>query len=414
MHKERKVLKVHALFLSIYFITILFLLLDQAGALPIAEVLRKIKYVYIFVTLFLCIGARMRKADRCIGVVLLLLFLHTLVFGFLIPKRIVLDAVHEHATQMLVFLTMTASTFMYVYRHAIFRTFLNITYFATAIRFIIIGWIYREHFVNPVWGIIQTFRGVNRYKSTFGFVHSGYLANELYLLLVLSILVYEFNKHKAFSEFRYYLAVILVVDLLGFMMLIASAQRSGVVSVALAYMIYFIGTNTRIFTSKLGRLILVIAATGAVIFIYKSGMWEYVWQNSNRVLNIEVNYPVFKEIGDIWTGMGYVESSGFQKDVSIFGSTTSSLDMYYIYVFFTTGIVGSAMILCSLILILYKILKRKTDSIKMAYLGVFVSMLFFAFWQVNLFTWRYISSFIVTVIFLAGMQRDCCTRKYVN
>ncbi len=396
--------KKHTTFIVLYSITILIMLLDQAGALPLAEVLRKFKYVYIAFVFVLCLKNRFVKKSLPGLIVIGLLFVHTILFGYVFQNDVVVAATTEHANQMMIYLLMLAVTYIYISQEKIYTTFFNVTYLMSAVQLVVSALLHFNNFVNPIWGIIQTFRTTGRYRSYFGFTHSGYLSNQCYFVIVLSIIFYELNVKRDTGQKKTSLLTLIAVDAIAFLMLISSAQRSGVISVAMALIIYFALEVLKIHKKNWFRLAVVALILVACIFLFEFGVWDDIWNNSNRSLNISVNYPVFKEIGNLWTGMGYVESSGFQRGTSIYGITTSSLDMYYVYIFFTTGVIGCILMGLALLIVVCKVFTQRKNSLKYANVSITLSLLFWAYWQVNLFTYRYLSSFFFAIILLLSME----------
>ena len=403
----------HRAFVLLYFVTMLTLLLDQADALPMGVWLRKIKYLYILIMAFACVKrGTIRKSSRTAFQVLGLLVLHTLLFGFVFTNPRVAEATREHVTQLLIYFCMVGVTYLYVSQNRIFRLFINVSCVVVGTQLLISGLLHPGEFVNPFWGIVQIFTATYRYKTTFGFVHAGFLANECYLMIVLSILFWELNKGKTGRGRWLVLGTLLLFDGVAILMLIAAAERAGLIAAALAAAFYLFFSKTDLLGKKKFRLWLPVLIALGLGILFGTGLWSYIWANSNRSLNISVNYPVFRQVGNLWTGMGYVGSDGFQKANSVFGITTSSLDLYYVYIFFTTGVIGCVIQGSALVLILVKLARRKKDNLGIALLGIYISMLFLAFWQPSLFTYRYQSCFFLLVIILAAMHEDCCLTGY--
>ena len=146
----------------------------------------------------------------------------------------------------------------------------------------------------------------------------------------------------------------------------------------------------------------------AVVALVATGVFADIWGKSNRDLNITINYPLFKTYGSPWTGLGFIENAAFQSGRSLFPMATSSLDMYFVYIYFATGLLGSIMLGLALLIILIKLLVNKRTDMNILAIGFYSAMLFFAFWQCNLFTHRYISSYVISTIFLCTMSNDCC------
>lgn len=399
----------HSVFVGIFFVTMLILLLDQVDALPMANLLRKIKYVYIIVMTILCLkNGKLRKSSKDALFVMALLLFHTILFGFVFVNDIVADITYEHAKQLLIYFGIVLVTYIYIMQRNAFILFIDISFAVTGVQLLISGLLYPDDFVNPLWGIIQTFRATYRYKTSFGFIHAGYLANEAYLVIMLSIVFWELHKKAASNRKKIIIGEIILFDGLAFMMLIAAAERSGLVSAAIAIIFYVLFAKTQLLSKRWFKLLTPILIVFGVVILFETGIWNHIWENSNRSLNITVNYPVFQKIGNLWTGMGYVASHGFQKSASVFGEITSSLDMYYVYIFFTTGIIGCVIQGMALLIILCELGRRLDDALGIAFMGIYLSMLFLAFWQPSLFTYRYQSCTYLLIIMLVAICDDRC------
>lgn len=399
----------HRVFAILYFFTSLVLLMEWANMLPMANVFRKVKYLYIVFMILLCIRDRwIRKNAKISYGVLGMMYLHTILFGFVFINDSIEGAIHDHAMQMIVYLSMVMVTFTYIVQNNIFELFVNISYLVAGIQLLFSAVCHPGDFVNPLWGIVQTFTATFRYKNSFGFVHPGFLANECFLVFVLSILFWEVNKDKNAKRKKIVLCEFFLFDAIAFLMLIAAAERAGILSVAMLIIFYLFFSYTGLLRKKSMRLALPFIIIISIFAVVDSGLWAHIWENSNRELNITVNYPAFKQIGNIWTGMGYVGSDAFQKGSNVFSVTTSSLDMYYVYLFFTTGIIGCAIYGTSLVIILMKLVRGKKDSLGTAFLSIYISMLFLAFWQPSLFTYRYQSCFYLLVIMLVAISGGRC------
>ena len=197
-------------------------------------------------------------------------------------------------------------------------------------------------------------------------------------------------------------------DMIALLILFSSAGRSGILTLVIVCAVYFGGLWLTKCTKENRRIILialVLLLALIIVYLAVSGGFDRIWANSNRSLNITVNYPIFKQMGNIWTGMGFVENSNFQATrannfTSAFGVRTSSLDMYYVYLYFTTGIIGCILIGTALIYILYQLIKNIGKPQALFGLALYVGWLFYGFWQCNIFTYRYYSPWFYLVVLL--------------
>ena len=407
--------KRHLPFSLAYFITMLTLLLNQFDALPAPLILRKTKYLYIFFVCILILSSK--KIKRKCGVsffVIILFFIHTILFGYIFTNPIAVENISSNANQMMWYLLFVFVTYLYISQNDKFELFINLSFYVTGLQLFIAGLLHYSDFVNPIWGLKQTFTEGVRYKTCFGFVHPGYLSNACFLVIVLSIFFYEINRFYQGKRKIIIWGSLLVIDALAIEMLMSAAQRSGIITSFFTTFFYFIFVIFRIRVERKTIFFFVVLFFLITAIMEATGVFTYIWSNSNRELNITVNYPVFQQIGNLWTGMGYVDNSGFHEEIAAFGIKTSSLDMYYVYIFFTTGIVGCILIGTALIIMLIRLLMQKKTNLHIAAIGLYIGMLFFAFWQCNMVTYRYVSPTILFLIVLFGMSDDFCMQKKMS
>ena len=401
--------KQHLLFVMAYVFTMLTLLLYQIDALPMALVLRKTKYLYVaFVLVLFFINGKVKRRNGGALFVIALFLLHTILFGYIWVNPIAAENIDTNASQMLWYLLMVLVTYLYVAQNNLFELFITTSFYVTGFQFLLCVLLHPQDIVNPIWGFLQAFGGGIRYKTTFGYVHAGYLSNAAYLVLVLSVFYYELNKHYDGIRKKVMWISLAVVDLLAIEMLAAAAERSGIISVFMVVSFYFVFVVFKVRIERKTSMIFGILAAIGLLILEFTGTFTYIWKNSNRELNITINYPVFKQLGNLWTGMGFVDNSGFHKEISAFGVETSSLDLYYVYIFFTTGVIGCILIGGALVIMLLRLLFQKKTDLNITTIGLYLSMLFFAFWQCNMVTYRYVSPTVLFTIILCGMNKDFC------
>ena len=141
----------------------------------------------------------------------------------------------------------------------------------------------------------------------------------------------------------------------------------------------------------------------AIVVMASTGMLSDIWSQSNREGNISINLPYFVYHGDYVNGMGYMDNSGFLSKA--YGYDTTAMDIYYLYIFFATGILGSILIFGQMIYILYCLVRHsKTEGRDLA-LSLFFMMLFYAVWQVNYMNYRYWTGMFHMVILFTFLLR---------
>ena len=404
-----KIYKKHLPFSIAYFVTLITLLLYQINELPMAETLRKVKYPYVFFVFFLVLfRARIKRGTKAAMLVIMLYLTHTILFGSVFINDIVAYEINENASQMLWFLLFVLVTFLYVSQNNFFKGFITLSFFTCGLQLIIAMVNHRGDIVNPVWGLVHAFTATYRNRNEFGFTHAGYTANAAFLVLALSLFFFEIYRKTDEIKKAWFWISFLTIDAVAGIELMSSAERSGIISTFIVFFIYAVFAFFHIRIERKTLWVGIGLAVVAVVALIATGVFADIWSKSNRDLNITVNYPLFKAYGSPWTGLGFIENAAFQSERSLFPMATSSLDMYFVYIYFATGLLGSVMIGLALLIILIKLLANKRTDMNILALGFYSAMLFFAFWQCNLFTHRYISSYVISTIFLCTMSNDCC------
>lgn len=397
-----------------YFVTMLTMLLYQNETLPFANILIKTRYAYILLTIVLIVlNNRIKRQSKLAIFVLSILFIHTFLFGFVFNNTpgalVAANNISVNVKNMFWYLTFVSITYIYVSQNSLFNDLINVSYYACGVQLLIGGIKYRGDFVNPLWGFIQAFTAETRYKTTFGFVHAGYLSNACFYALILSIFYFEINKGiENPRKKRHFWGSFIFIDALALEMLLCAAERAGILATIIAVAIYGIFVFFRFRIETRTKIICALLGMVLILLFIVSGAFTKIWEDSNRGLNISVNYPVFQQLGNIWTGMGYVDNSGFHENIMAFGVKTSSLDLYYVYIFFTTGIIGCVFIGIAMLALLFGLISKKRTNLNITALGMYIAWIFFSFWNCNMLTYRYVSPYILFTILLCGLSNDFC------
>ena len=84
-----------------------------------------------------------------------------------------------------------------------------------------------------------------------------------------------------------------------------------------------------------------------------------------------------------------------------YGYATWPVDIYYLYIFFSTGILGFLMVMAILLFLFVRLAKDHSWFIYNISFPLYLASLMSALGQVNLFTYRYIAALFTAVLFLA-------------
>lgn len=382
--------------LKLYLITVAILLLDVTNNFPMISMLRKMKYVLMFIMLMDAIHSRNFRINKKALYVLVLLFTHTILFGFVWINNTVIHLTLVHAREMLIYLILLTLTVEMIERKRCYVEFLECIVVAFSVFFIWIGITHFSHFVNPIYYPMVLMRNT-RIRSNFGTASPNYVGYYAFVAIILYYLLWwTWKKRGTLTQGKKQL--IALIAFWTMCILFSTASRSSIISLAIFAVICFIVQYKKIPDNARKWIIIFCIATAAIFLIFN---WNSIWKDANRAENVSINIPIFNEMNAEWKGMGYLESSAFY--LGFYGYDTWPVDIYYLYIYLTTGKIGSILIFSALIFILIVYLRKKKDTIRYILLAAYVAMLFDGFWQVNLFTYRYIATLFINAILLYFM-----------
>lgn len=404
------IIKRKYLFLSIYFISMFCLFLSISDLCPMQGIFQKMKYLLIIFCLFDMMAHYFTYNHLNKSV--MFIFVTYVFFCILYGKIWVTPVVYEEtAYQFKITIIMLFMIFLVYYEveyYKCFELFMHVSFIAIGL-FLLLSYIANigESSFNPLYVVKFLFNSDARGRARFGLQHWNYIGFYVYIELVLSVFCYKYA--SIMGRFtNIYRCVIAFVDYIMYLMLISASSRAGLLSFVLfgCFIILFkfilrVNPNDRLI---LGIGLLIVVIIGIIVGI-NTGLFAKVWSNSSRGLNISINMPIFHEYGNFWKGMGWVENAALQDSVDAFGLGTSSLDMFYVYIFFTTGFIG-----CVFMGIVYgtigifNFLNFKSDD-GYYYVSLFLSLLFYLYWETFLFTINCWPGLILIIILFHGMGK---------
>lgn len=346
-----------------------------------------------------------------------LLLLHTVLFGYIIVNPIVSDLTTSHATELLVLYITALCVARYAYCTNTFRSFLIASMISLSGLLIVCFFIYD--------GVGQSILYLKklpfllfeseRTGMSFGFSYRSYTGNYLCLAIILIFAVLITNKtNKYRNEFIKRICSAFIIAVFA-IMLIATTSRGEILSALMFFLVYsFISTCQKI---ELGRwrrflqflLILLIFTISiiAIIGTFKEGSL------SNRSQNFTINMEVFKEKNAWLTGLGYIEAHGFYDQA--YGYLTWPCDVYYLYVFFSTGILGSAILGINYIVFGIFVFRRKNGNQKENNLmkAIFSMLLFDNLYHAVFGSYYYVSFFVYIIMMIYFLYNEPQYTKYV-
>ncbi len=400
-------------FLIFYCIAIAALLLSTNQGFPLGNLLGDIKWFYLafsIVNILIHCRSFNKKILICAGILLS----YILLFGLFFVNDIVTAETRQYLVEMLIYFCLLFFTYLQVRRFNCFVEFVKATYIALSAPLLLAYFTnLSDTTLNPIYFIKVIVFDLRR-RSTFGFIQQNIVGAVCFLTFVISVIwfYYSIKKQHGIKKLSLFSVYMIISDLIIWMMFQSTSSRASLTSFFLFLLCFFIfeyvAKNKKAFFAFC--CVGIVCAVG-LLFIFG----DYIWSASNRSANITANLQWVEIIGNKWTGMGFVENSAFQYTwtdgvgSSAFGVRTSSLDMYYVYLYCTTGILGCLMIGAILVYMAVLIYKLRKEPFAPIMLSIYICMLYYAFWESVIFAFRFWPFFIVFVIlwcFIDGTAQE--------
>ena len=383
--------------MGLYFVSSVCSLLAVIDTVPFTSLLLKVRYLYIACIVFFCIKDCIIIWNKRLFVALGLLILHTVLYCAVFTNPMIMPNTQMLFRELVITYSNVLFTLLYIYKHSCNMEFLSLTTLALLIMIYVAAFTNFKDFVNPIY-YFNVFSRYGRYRAPFGMGDVNYCGNyALYTLILLIITTKEWikegNKISLFQKIVIGFSVLLTVC-----MLFSTASRSALISLGIFVGVHIIQKYWRLLYTKLKSIfpILIIMGVLVLVVFVGSGKFSQMWVDSNREGNFSINYPIYQEYGNYINGMGYADNSGYLQ--KIYGYETTAQDVYYLYIWFSTGYLGAALIFGQMIYIAYLILKyRKTVGWEWV-ASLFPMMLFYSIWQVNYMNARYYTGTIHMII----------------
>lgn len=376
----------------------------------------KFKYVFILFCLVDIISRNKRPCSRNLAIVFALLIGYVMVWGFLFKNPIVAMQIADHRKTMLIYLAILIPCALEVIHYKCIEGYTLSSGAALALVLVIQVVRHRDEMIfNPVFAV-RSFLSHEMVRSYFGFLGgTNFVGNTCFLVLCILFMVYILNPGNPLFHSRIRLLAVLT-GVITFYIMLCTSSRTPMLCLAV-----FVGCAALIrrsehvhLTPASRRVLKKYIAVGIFIMLilfYATDLWDYIWVRSNRGLNVSENLHWVPIIGNIWTGMGFVENEAFITNasnnwISSFGVATSSLDMNYLYIYCTTGILGCAVVALILLILGISLYKNRGQKYGYYYLVLFVVTLFYACMETILFTYRFWAMMIPHVVLFYGANKE--------
>lgn len=375
----------------------------------------KIKYLFMLYCLIDFLQYRKNNLSLNLVVLFLILIMYVLLWRYVFVNPNMAGYISDHTMIMIYYLFLLIPSVQEALHYQCIREYTITSCAAITIAlFIQVLTHSNEWILNPVFAV-RSFLAHDIVRSSFGFLHPNYVGNMCFLIVSLLFIVFlEFSDNPVLHS-RSKLLIILIICL-SFWILLTTSSRTAFISIfifALSVIITRITIKIHFTPESIKYLkrFLIIGLFFLGIVFFASGTWDYIWANSNRSLNVTQNVHWVPILGSIWTGMGFVENAQFVSDpynggLSAFGVRTSSLDMNYLFIYCTTGILGCCMMASILIILGVSLYRNRRQRHGEYYMILYFSLLFYAVWETILFTYRFWAMMVPHVILLYGACKE--------
>ena len=376
----------------------------------------KFKYVFILYCLTDLVSHKKKPCSLNLAVLFSLLVFYVLAWGFVFKNPIVAAQIAAHRKTMLIYLAMLILCALEVIYYACVEEY-TISSGAALFLVLVIQVVQHsdEMIFNPVFAV-RSFLAHDLVRSSFGYLDTNFVGNSCFVVLCIVFMAYIYHLDNPVFHSR--IRILLVMTgVIGFYIMLCTSSRTpmiclvafagGAAVIRLLEFVHLSHASVKVAKSY--------AAVGSLILFtlfFATGLWDYIWVRSNRALNVSENIQWVPIIGNIWTGMGFVENEAFITDagnnwISAFGVRTSSLDMNYLYIYCTTGILGCAVMALILLILGISLYKNRRQKYGFYYCLLYVVILFYAFMETILFTYRFWAMMIPYVILFYGANKEC-------
>lgn len=390
--------------MGLYFVTLLASMLAIVDNVPLTGVLYKIKYLYVIAIAFFYLKDGVFVWNRRFFLAFGMIALHTVLYGLIFVNPVIAELTGDHFEQLTICYLMCFFTVLYVYKKQCYTEFLELSWLALAVMILWCAFTHPGDFVNPVY-FVKIFSRIERFRAPFGMGDVNFSGNYCLYMIIVSVLLWNEWKRKKKEVDKRIRYALLFVCFVALYMLFSTASRSAILSMAL-----FAGVGLllryKAFLYEHRKVIVGVAgglAVVAFVILVPTGVLTDIWAESNREGNMSINFPYFILHGDFLNGMGYMDNSGFLNQ--LFGYATTAMDIYYLYIVFSTGIIGSLLIFGQMLYLLYCLFRHSKTEGRDQALSLFIMMLFYAVWQVNYMNCRYWTGIVHMVVLFMVLLR---------
>ena len=389
--------------------------MDRMDNVPggLFSALRKLKYIYlVLLVVFIfsnVLKGGFKKKEGSVVFVVFIFIVHTCLWGLVFVNYKLVPETRFHMREMILLLLFISGTSLLYSREGSIEEFAGHSYGCYFLTLLWAGLTHPSNFVNPV-KFIYVLGGDHAYRVAFGLGHANYVGGIGCCALICS--VYIFEKARNHSSLKKVLSKkeikrLVLADIYVGEMLFSTASRTAVLALAAAVIIYLFVYIDELFPAhKAGskRITFLIVGSIAVLFLMVQGFFNGLLSESHRDSLISTNYEIMINNFSVWTGMGYINYSGFAFGVWAYGFETANADSYYAYVFFASGIIGTIIISFALLVASLVVINKAYRFNYCSSVMALVSFLFLGVAQASVLSYDHLTSYTYWILLFLTMS----------
>lgn len=398
--------KYSSIFLGAYAVLLLsrILVLTSNYNWPVDPV--ALELVYIVLCGFLLVYKKFKMISANSLTILCILLLHTILWGKVFVNDLIASLIESLYKSQIMFVIIIAFTVFMIRRYGILYDFIKVSFW------ILIAMLLLQFITNisdlDLSNIVNIMSKDERTRGNFGFGHYNTLGAACVCTLVLSSIVYKYS-------YKFLHLIIWMARILAIVMLLCSASRSSLTSLAVFIIIYYsIGINDLKLSKnvkiniKIVRFVLVLILI--LIVLFEIDINELLIE-SQRGLVFNHALPLFLRSGRVFLGLGFASNTAYGTGATPY--TTYWIDNGYIYYLITSGILGFTFIVAAISILFYGLYKRHNDNLGRYVFSLFVMYLYGSLFEVTIFMSGAIINYIYLPIFIVTISYQREWRKKI-
>lgn len=220
---------------------------------------------------------------------------------------------------------------------------------------------YAAHFdgLNFLSTISNIFISDARYRNSYGLGNPNGTGLFCAVFVMLYAIYRARNRENASTKSTFFEIYITLLHIPAFIMLVSSGSRAAITGLFLFYLANY-AINNFSAQSMTFRILLIIFTASAALIIFVMADWRGIFIMSGRIPTYINNFLFLKGHDSLMTGIGILSYGDIGRRFLILRGA-SLADSFYMYVMFTSGIIGCFIIFVPIFYFLLACLRRAAD-----------------------------------------------------